>query len=238
MQNQIEEQTAVEMKLAEIDTCLTNLIEGEHFTLKQIISRTDDIIQKNQNDLTKTQEWMMRQIKSVKGSIREISATGDENDLVKDTSMEPLNYSYLHTKTLEIIIALNRQLNDTNHLDTSKEGIYDIAFDWVQLVDKNNQGGIDLTEFYRSFMIIDDFVISDQDVINIFKMFDVNGDGEISIQELAKAISRTIDFCMKEGGQELFDKLLGEGAQDDQNGVPIKDENVKEKAGGNNRSLQ
>ena len=133
---------------------------------------------------------------------------------------------------------MNRQLNDTNHLDTSKEGIYDIAFDWVQLVDKNNQGGIDLTEFYRSFMSIDDFVINDQDVINIFKMFDVNGDGEISIQELAKAISRTIDFCMKEGGQELFDKLLGEGAQDDQNGVPTKDEVVKEKAGGNNRSLQ
>ena len=72
MQNQIEEQTVVEMKIAEIDTCLTNLIEGEHFTLKQIISRTDDMIQKNQNDLTKTQDWMMRQIKSVKGSIREI----------------------------------------------------------------------------------------------------------------------------------------------------------------------
>jgi len=43
---------------------------------------------------------------------------------------------------------------------------------------------------------------------------------------------------MKEGGQELFDKLLGEGAQDDQNGVPVKDEVVMEKAGGNNRSLQ
>ena len=69
-------------------------------------------------------------------------------------------------------------------------------------------------------------------------MFDVNGDGDISIQELAKAISRTIDFCMKEGGQELFDKLLGEGAQDDQNGVPTKDELVKEKAGGNSRNLQ
>ena len=82
----------------------------------------------------------------------------------------------------------------------------------MQLVDKNNQGGIDLTEFYRSFNSIDDFVISDQDVINIFKMFDVNGDGDISIQELAKAISRTIDFCMKEGGQELFDKLTNEGA--------------------------
>ena len=41
-------------------------------------------------------------------------------------------------------------------------------------------------------------------------MFDVNGDGDISIQELAKAISRTVDFCMKEGGKELFDKLLGE----------------------------
>jgi len=82
---------------------------------------------------------------------------------------------------LEIIIALNRQLNDTNHLDTTKEGIYDIAFDWVALVDKNGQGGIDLSEFYRSFGNIDDLVISDQDVINIFKMFDVNGDGDISV---------------------------------------------------------
>lgn len=54
MQNQIEELTAVDLKLSEIDTCLTNLIEGEHFTLKQIIQRTDDMIQKNQNDLTKT----------------------------------------------------------------------------------------------------------------------------------------------------------------------------------------
>ena len=76
---------------------------------------------------------------------------------------------------------MNRQLNDTNTLDYSKEGIYDIAFDWVQLVDKNNQGGIDLTEFYRSFNSIDDFVICDQDVINIFKMFDTNSDAEISI---------------------------------------------------------
>ena len=76
---------------------------------------------------------------------------------------------------------MNRQLNDTNHLDTTKEGIYDIAFDWVALVDKNGQGGIDLSEFYRSFGNIDDLVISDQDVINIFKMFDVNGDGDISV---------------------------------------------------------
>jgi len=118
-------------------------------------------------------------------------------------------------KTLEIIIALNRQLNDTNTLDTSKEGIYDIAFDWVQLVDKNSQGGIDLTEFYKSFNSIDDFVISDQDVVNIFKMFDANDDGDISVSELAKAISRTIDFCMKEGGQALFDRLLNEGVVDD-----------------------
>ena len=70
-------------------------------------------------------------------------------------------------------------------------------------------------------------------------MFDVNGDGDISIQELAKAISRTIDFCMKEGGKELFDKLLGEdGAQDEQVGIPTPDEVVKEKAGVNSRSLQ
>jgi len=35
------------------------------------------MIQKNQNDLTKTQEWMMRQIKSVKHNINEIR-TKDE----------------------------------------------------------------------------------------------------------------------------------------------------------------
>lgn len=209
MQNQIEEFTATDLKLTKINTCLTNLIEGEHFTLKQIIARTDDMIQKNQNDLTKTQDWMMRQIKSVRINLKEIKAQGEvQMNLENEIQVEPLNYSYLHTKTLEIIIALNRQLNDTNTLDTSKEGIYDIAFDWVQLVDKNNQGGIDLTEFYRSFNSIDDFMISDTDVVNIFKMFDANNDGEISIQELAKAISRTIDFCMKEGGQALFDKLL------------------------------
>ena len=62
--------TAVDMKLQDMDTCLSNLILNEHFVLKQIISRTDDMIQKNQNDLVKTQDWMMRQIKSVKTQLK------------------------------------------------------------------------------------------------------------------------------------------------------------------------
>jgi hypothetical protein len=207
---------------------------NEHYSLKQIIARTDDMIQKNQNDLIKTQDWMMRQIKSVKSQLKE-QAKEEEN--LDKTVTEPVDLSYLHQKSLEILFALNRQLNDTETLDFSPEGIYDLAFDWVSLVDKNNQGGINLTEFYRSFGSIDDFVISDKDIVNIFKLFDMNGDGDISVQELAKAIQKTIDVCMKEGGQELFDKLMKEGNNEDALAVGDR-EKIREKAGINNQKIK
>lgn len=143
---------------------------------------------------------------------------------------------------MEVIIALNRQLNDTNTLDTSKEGIYDVAFDWIALVDKNNQGGIDLTEFYLSFSTIDDFVINDQDVVNIFRMYDCNNDGDISVQELAKAIKTTIEFIIKEFGQDHFDNMVSEGLLDDDNASDrVNDQEreiVREKSGVNNQSLK
>ena len=104
----------------------------------------------------------MRQIKSIKGQVKKMTENTDEEEGGQaQIAGEPLNRTYLNTKILEIIISLNKQFNDVNSLETSEEAIYDIALDWVDLVDKNNQGGINLSEFYLSFCGIEDLIISD-----------------------------------------------------------------------------
>ena len=71
----------------------------------------------------------------------------------------------------------------------SSEQLYEIALDFVSLVDKNKSGSLDEEEFYDYFSNAADIFLTDEQIRQLFLEFDTSGDGVISLQEFATAIA-------------------------------------------------
>lgn len=60
--------------------------------------------------------------------------------------------------------------------------------EWIEIMDQDQSGKIELPEFYDFFSSLDDMPLSDDQVLGLFNSFDKSGDGDISVEEFARAI--------------------------------------------------
>lgn len=79
--------------------------------------------------------------------------------------------------------------------DTSHERICEITMELLHKIDLDHSGQIDYKEFYEFFANNDEFVVSNENIRNMFQEFDKDdNDSEqtINLEELAKAIKSAL----------------------------------------------
>jgi|APSaa5957512535_1039671.scaffolds.fasta_scaffold152255_1 Ca2+-binding EF-hand superfamily protein len=72
------------------------------------------------------------------------------------------------------------------------EKIAEHAIKWMEIVDRDQNGTISLTEFHEFFSTMDGIFMTDLEIQQMFEAFDIDKSGELSIEEFARAITQAI----------------------------------------------
>ena len=91
-------------------------------------------------------------------------------------------------KKREFAEAIN--LGDTTQLTSEKIAAH--AINWMAIVDRDGNNKINLKEFHEFFHSMDGIFMSDNEIEQMFKEFDTSKDGELTVEEFAKAITYAI----------------------------------------------
>ena len=70
--------------------------------------------------------------------------------------------------------------------------VQEVALNWMELADKDGNGELDFQEFYDFFSKIEDIVVTEQEIRQIFDDFDGSGNGYLSVEEFARAIYQAV----------------------------------------------
>ena len=62
----------------------------------------------------------------------------------------------------------------------------------MELADKDGNGELDFQEFYDFFSKIEDIMVTEQEIRQIFDDFDGSGNGYLSVEEFARAIYQAV----------------------------------------------
>ena len=92
-------------------------------------------------------------------------------------------------KKSEILKMLNSQ---TSGQTLTIEKVQDIALNWMELADKDGNGELDFNEFQEFFSKIEDVILSEAEIKQIFDDFDGSGNGYLSVEEFARAIYQAV----------------------------------------------
>ena len=82
--------------------------------------------------------------------------------------------------------------------DTSDERIHEITMDMLQRIDLDHSGEIDYEEFYEFFANNDEFIVSNENIRNMFLEFDKNdkdNEATINVEEFAQAIKSALTYA-------------------------------------------
>lgn len=63
---------------------------------------------------------------------------------------------------------------------------------WMDLADKDGNGHLDLKEFTEFFAKAEGMTMSQEEIVQMFNDFDTTGDGQLSVEEFARAIYQNI----------------------------------------------
>ena len=107
---------------------------------------------------------------------------------VVEDKVEKLSKGEMKRKKKEFAEALN--LGDPAQLTPEK--IAGLAINWMVLVDKDGNNMLSLEEFYDFFSSMEGVFMSDNEIQALFKEFDDSGNGQLSIEEFARAITHAI----------------------------------------------
>ena len=72
------------------------------------------------------------------------------------------------------------------------EKIAEHAIKWMEIVDKDGNNSLSLEEFNEFFNSMDGIFMTEQEIEQMFNDFDDSGNGELSIEEFARAITQAI----------------------------------------------
>ena len=82
--------------------------------------------------------------------------------------------------------------------DTSDERIHEITMDMLQRIDLDHSGEIDYEEFYEFFANNDEFIVSNENIRNMFLEFDKDdkdNEATINVEEFAQAIKSALTYA-------------------------------------------
>lgn len=62
----------------------------------------------------------------------------------------------------------------------------------MELADRDGSGELDFNEFYAFFSEIESIMITEEEIKQIFEDFDGSGNGQLSVEEFARAIYQAV----------------------------------------------
>ena len=133
-------------------------------------------------------ETVTKRVKSLDTMFKEtIEEVDQEFQNLTDEQKEVLNQQ--KKKKNEILQMLNSQ---TSGQTLTIDKVQEVALNWMELADKDGNGELDFQEFYDFFSKIEDIVVTEQEIRQIFDDFDGSGNGYLSVEEFARAIYQAV----------------------------------------------
>jgi Ca2+-binding EF-hand superfamily protein len=103
-------------------------------------------------------------------------------------SGEKMSAAKLARKKRDFAEAIN--LGDSANMTPEK--IAEHAIKWMEIVDRDQNGTLSLSEFHEFFNSMDGIFMTEHEICQIFESYDETGDGQLSIEEFARAITQAI----------------------------------------------
>ena len=179
---------AVVDQCKETETTIVKRLER----LQDFVGKRVDSVDTNTRFLLKYQqmsiETVTKRVKSLDTMFKEtIEEVDEEFQNLTDEQKEVLNQQ--KKKKNEILQMLNSQ---TSGQTLTIDKVQEVALNWMELADKDGNGELDFQEFYDFFSKIEDIVVTEQEIRQIFDDFDGSGNGYLSVEEFARAIYQAV----------------------------------------------
>lgn len=135
----------------------------------------------------------MKKIKEFENRANDHFNNSDDEEVEVDG--EPLSpeqkkeNKLIKSKKAGLLKAMNKQTSDQS---LTLDSVQEIAMKWMELADVNGDGELDLKEFSEFFAKLDGFVVSDDEIREIFDDFDGSGNRKLSVEEFARAIHQIV----------------------------------------------
>ena len=115
--------------------------------------------------------------------------------------------------------------------DLTPKMLQQTVMEWVEIMDQDQSGRIELPEFYEFFSSLDDMPLTDDQVQGLFNSFDRSGDGVISVEEFARAVQACLsrDHAVQFGNPSGAHDHQGHGCDDDDFGTDNEDDDDDKK---------
>ena len=140
----------------------------------------------------KTVDKVLKKIKEFENKANDHFHQSDEEDDEDGQPMSPekkQENKLVKSKKAELLKAMNKQTSDQS---LTIDSVQEIAMKWMELADENGDGELDLKEFSEFFQKLDGFVVSDDEIKEIFEDFDGSGNRKLSVEEFARAIHQIV----------------------------------------------
>lgn len=141
------------------------------------------------------QKTVDKVLKKIKDFEQRASAHLNQSDDEDDEDGQPMSpekkqeNKMIKSKKAELLKAMNKQTSDQS---LTIDSVQEIAMKWMELADQNGDGELDLKEFTEFFQKLDGFVVSDEEIKEIFDDFDGSGNRKLSVEEFARAIHQIV----------------------------------------------
>ena len=183
-----ESDNAVVDQCKETETTIVKRLER----LQDFVGKRVDSVDTNTRFLLKYQqmsiETVTKRVKSLDKMFKEtIEEVDQEYQDLTDEQKEVLKQQ--KKKKNEILQLLNSQ---TSGQTLTIDKVQEVALNWMELADKDGNGELDFQEFYDFFSKIEDIVVTEQEIRQIFDDFDGSGNGYLSVEEFARAIYQAV----------------------------------------------
>lgn len=130
-------------------------------------------------------EMVMHRLRDIDTSIAEgaKSATANQTNNVQTC---PETAAQKKKKKNALCKSINLEATHVGKLTPEK--VQAMAMEWIELVDVDRNGAIELDEFADFFRNIDGVYMSDEEIEQMFRGFDKSGDGSLTPEEFAQAL--------------------------------------------------
>ena len=159
-------------------------------------------------------EMVMHRLRDIDTSIAEgaKSATARFNQTENVQAAGPETAAQKKKKKNALCKSIN--LGATHVGKLTPEKVQAMAMEWIELVDVDRNGAIELDEFVDFFRNIDGVYMSDEEIEQMFRGFDKSGDGSLTPEEFAHALYVILVPEGHEDDPEDDDGGLEESGQD------------------------
>jgi hypothetical protein len=178
----LSEENHVICQMRELEYVINKKIKNISYSLHKNIDGVDKQSKHLHKISDATLDFILRKIKNVE-KVQDILLNGEDDESQTSYLGEAHDLQRKKLEFLNNLVPARGQARDEDY-------VHQVALVWMSLADKNMDGMINEEEFFGSVKKVEHSGLQDRDIKQMFREFDANNNGALSLDELAFAIAQ------------------------------------------------